>query len=469
MINTEPVFTPPRELLEKGIKTELQEEVSIDSVRVENSLIDPLHAQMLAESMMGERKQISPTTLRAKLENGEIVYDVIDGFHRSAAKRMIQDITKEPQLIKAIVLYGCPDEELYDLRVLAASSVKSIKFARMAEWMKSSFISTKWKNEGISDFIDRGDLTLSQVFQMALSNNSGRNLGFTPDQSTEIKEWAEKKSKQWGKPLGTIMIDMRTVEASAPDLVQKVRSGGGGKDGKGTLTLARLNAIVENLPGQWEIQRQFVSLAIDKNIVADDLDYLAFSYKNFQEAEDTKMMEVILTNPDFLLHPEAHKEEVPVEVVQKVKYQLPERPERRRLSSRSNGKASVPQHTQIQGEQLLENNTQKDITVNIYNELRSKNMLLTQSLREAHAMISQLQNKIGGENTVTIEWWNTIPDLPEIESKLLHFLFVENLDLEDAAGKLDIMDNQAINLLKSSIRRNSLYHQSLKENHSLDQ
>lgn len=143
------------DLLQMEVRTERQEEIPVDLIVQESALIDPDHAQNLAESMMGDRKQISPTTVRARLVTDEggtsVVYDVIDGFHRSEGKRIIQQLTGEPQTMKTIVLYGCLDEELFDLRVLAASSVKSIKFARMAEWMKKSFLSTKWQNERLHE------------------------------------------------------------------------------------------------------------------------------------------------------------------------------------------------------------------------------------------------------------------------------------------------------------------------------
>lgn len=295
----------PIDLLKMEVKCERQEEIPVDLIVQESALIDPDHAQNLAESMMGDRKQISPTTVRARLDGNQVIYDVIDGFHRSEGKRIIEQITSEPQTMKTIVLYGCSDEELFDLRVLAASSVKSIKFARMAEWMKRSFLSTQWQNFRIHELVETEAITLSQVFNLAQFDSSGTHLGLESGEVVELKHWAAKKSKQWGRPLSTLMVEMRTVELAAPDLVQRVRTGGGGKGGKGVLTRARLESIVNNLPGDWETQRLLADLAIAKNILADDLDFLAWSYAQAKEAFDRDTMNKILTEPELLLNPPA--------------------------------------------------------------------------------------------------------------------------------------------------------------------
>lgn len=100
------------------------------------------------------------------------------------------------------------------------------------------------------------------------------------------------------------MIEMRTVELAAPDLVQRVRTGGGGKGGKGVLTRARLEAIVTNLPGDWETQRLMADLAVARNILADDLDFLSWSFAQAKEAFDQETMTKILTEPELLLKPQ---------------------------------------------------------------------------------------------------------------------------------------------------------------------
>lgn len=275
--------------------------MTVDDVVEESALIDPTHVQNLAESMMGDRGQISPTTLRARFENNkekkQVVYDVIDGFHRSAAKRYIQERTQKKQDVKAIVLYDCSDEELFDLRVLAASSVKSIKFARMAEWMQKSYESTKWKNARIKKLVADGQMTLAQVFTLAQTDSSGKILQLTTEEVVELKEWAERKASYWGRPLSSLVVDMRTVESADPELVQMVRTGGGGSRGRGVLTRARLDAIVKNLPGQWDYQKIFARIAIEQNILAQDLEFLTWAFSFSLASNDQKTMGRILDDP----------------------------------------------------------------------------------------------------------------------------------------------------------------------------
>jgi hypothetical protein len=301
-------FASARDLLMRGERTKRQDEIPVDFIITENALIDPQHVESLAESMMGDRKQISPVTLAARLEGGQVVYHIIDGFHRTEGKKIIQNKTGEKQSVLAVVLYGCRDEELFDLRVLAANSVKSIKFARMAEWMKKSFLATRWENKRIGSLIVAQMITLSQVFVLAQTDSHGSRLHLEPGEVEELKNWALKKSKQWGKPVGALVSDMRIVEVAAPDLVQMVRSGGGGKDGKGVLTRARLETIVKNLPGDWEVQRQFAELALERNILAEDLDFLSFSYREAREAGDAETMAKAISEPEKLLNPVARVE-----------------------------------------------------------------------------------------------------------------------------------------------------------------
>lgn len=120
----------PLFLLQHNVETTRMELVPVNMIVQEEIAIDETHVKSLAESMSGTRGQISPMTVRARwLEDSKIIhYDVIDGFHRAAGLILIgKDIAK------CVVVYGCSDEELFDLRVLAANSVRSVQFARVAK------------------------------------------------------------------------------------------------------------------------------------------------------------------------------------------------------------------------------------------------------------------------------------------------------------------------------------------------
>jgi len=292
----------PKELLLTNVYVERQETIHINDIVDEYDLIDSLHAENLANSMMGERGQISPILVRARLDGDKIAYDLIDGFHRHAGKKIIQAKTGESQPMHTIVLYGCSDEELFDLRILAVNSVKKVKFARMAIWMTRSLEETTWQNKGLKKRIDLKEITLSQIFTLAQNNSSGKKLGLSESEANELKEWARNKAQLWRKSLPSLIQDMKTVELSAPDLVQRVRQGGGG--GRGIFTAARLKAIVDNLPGEWELQRKFADMAVDKNILASDLDLLTWCYLFAKEAGDKETIEKIFKRPELLLNPQ---------------------------------------------------------------------------------------------------------------------------------------------------------------------
>lgn len=291
-----------KELLRANVYVERQEKISVNDVVDEYDLIDPSHAENLAKSMMGKRGQITPINVRARLDGDKIVYDLIDGFHRHAGKKIIQSKTGELQPMHAIVLYGCNDEELFDLRILAVNSVKKVKFARMAIWMIRSLEETTWQNKGIKKHIDSKEITLSQIFTLAQNNSSGKKFGLSESEANELKKWAKEKASLWRKSLPSLMQDMRTVELSAPDLVQRVRQGGGG--GRGILTAARLKAIADNLPSEWELQRRFADVAVAENILATDLDYLIWVYHVSEEAGDKETIEKIFKRPELLLDPQ---------------------------------------------------------------------------------------------------------------------------------------------------------------------
>ena len=148
-----------KDLIKRGEPLDRLELISVESIIREDDLIDTRRVEVLKKDILrSTRGQVSPVAVRARLEKGKIVYDVIDGFHRAEAIRLINQSSEHPIMVKATVLYGCNDEELYDRRVVAADNVKSIKFARMAKWMTASFKSRKWGHQGITSLVKNGDL-----------------------------------------------------------------------------------------------------------------------------------------------------------------------------------------------------------------------------------------------------------------------------------------------------------------------
>lgn len=298
----------PKEIIfteKRGYRMEM---VPVELIISEATLVDDEHATELRDSMEGEWGQISPLTLRARVdrETGEVVCDIIDGFHRTAGLKYIARMRKEAVHAKAVVLYGCTDDEMYDLRVLAASSVKSVKFARTVEWMKKSFESMSWQCERIDTLIREDRITLSQIFSLAFQDTSGERIGLKDEEARELKKWAQEKANRWGKPLSTLMIEMKTAELASPHLVKKVRLSGGG--GTGYLTQARLHEIVIQIPNEHALQERVAEVVVKKNVTAKDAGVLTAAIATAYAAGDEERVEKLLESP-FLLFSEGDNDD----------------------------------------------------------------------------------------------------------------------------------------------------------------
>jgi len=96
-----------REILERGIKTERLERVPVGLLNLDESIVDEQHVQDLKESIGGRRGQLSPLVVRARLdESGAVTYDIIDGFHRGGALKLLKK-----EFADCKVVYGCDEEE----------------------------------------------------------------------------------------------------------------------------------------------------------------------------------------------------------------------------------------------------------------------------------------------------------------------------------------------------------------------
>ncbi len=120
------------------------------------------HALDLADEILtGGWDWTQTLEVRARLggmSNETIVFDTIDGFHRQAGiKARIPDWREREYSVPCVVLYNCSDQELFEKRILAANSVKSVKFSRIGLWMNLFWQHTSWKDK----------ITLTQAFGIA--------------------------------------------------------------------------------------------------------------------------------------------------------------------------------------------------------------------------------------------------------------------------------------------------------------
>lgn len=246
-----------KELILRQIETERLETIPLESVLTENAIIDDAHAEELGKSMLGKRGQITPIAVRVRLSEGIPIYDVIDGFHRAEGRKKngLQDV-------KANVIYGCPDEEMFDLRILAASSVRSVQFARVVEWITKSWETTEWSKKGLS---------VTQAFTKTINDREkAYGIKLSPQELSEIKDWVKEKCNRWGRGIGSTYGMLHMVSNADPELVKKVRLSSGGKDREGKITPDRLRTVVEAFPNNFEAQRSLLRVITERRYYAEE-------------------------------------------------------------------------------------------------------------------------------------------------------------------------------------------------------
>ncbi|OGD84616.1 hypothetical protein A2165_02220 [Candidatus Curtissbacteria bacterium RBG_13_40_7] len=419
---------PPLELLRTHERFQRDETIPLASISLDLSIVDDSHANELGDSMTmaGGRKQISRIVVRAREEEGEILYDIIDGFHRvEGARRRNMD------MINAVVMYGCDDAEMFDLRILAASSVKSVQYARIAEWMTRAFELTPWKRKG---------LTVVQAFSLAVTNRETTYKGLSPEELKDLKDWVKEKCEdRWGRNIASTYAILRVVANADPNLVAQVRpSGGGAKDHAGRITPARLAAVALTMPGNYEAQNAVLQYAVDKRLSAIETENLAkqvalaitsgeggvnyeLLIQDLVEAHTRIPVEQEDLEPEITDLMDAEEEDVDPEIMP-----LPATP-RKRIA-----------HLVERGADLTPEASSRDVA-----DLR-------RALRIAHEQISS-----GEENDYG--WWRTAPYLaPEERDILTDFFDGEGFDLTRIAIRHRITQIQVLNFVRSAILKHYL-------------
>lgn len=274
----------PKELIEQNIRTELSEDINIGKIHLDRAIVDDPHANELGKSMKQDRGQLTPILVRARLVKEEIEYDIIDGFHRT-----LGGIREGFYSIKATVIYGCNDQEMYDLRILAANSVKSVQFARLAEWIKCSYNTTDFSNK----------LGVCQAFALTVNDSERCNTtNLMSEEIKEIKQWVNEKSEFWRKTPASIYQDLLIISEANPDLVKKVRTASGGKERAKLLTKDKLKQVVDRFPGKenYQLQKIIIDYANKNKLqriqIKDILDNLENS-TNIHGSTDEQILNII--------------------------------------------------------------------------------------------------------------------------------------------------------------------------------
>ncbi|MCJ7805085.1 hypothetical protein MUP46_00365 [Patescibacteria group bacterium] len=317
-----------RECIRTGEKVSRTEWIPVSDVIVEDTPIDEAHALDLGRAMTGEWGQTQDTLHRAIEGSGEfgVSYETLDGFHRVAGLKMVTaeissflDPISREKLSRAValwkqtplrstVLYGCSEEEKYDQRILAVNSVKSVRFARLAYWMKGAWRETLWKDL----------ISVTQAFGIATNDSSGFKLGLERNDADLIKEWVRRKASAWLMEPGNIYFQLRTLDMADPYLVLRVRTGSFIKGGL-ALTPPQFNKIVDGFPNNFQAQRAIAEYSNRCGLTTPQIAWLVDSLRKLEHHNEqtvkNELQRIAVPNKDSFtikhipVFPERHTRE----------------------------------------------------------------------------------------------------------------------------------------------------------------
>jgi len=278
----------PREIIDRNLRVEREEIISIDDVLTDVSIVDEYHAERLGESMSQDRGQLTPILVRARLEDngGGIFYDVMDGFHRAEGRRM-----RGQKTVRATVVYACSDAEMVDLRILAASSVQSVQFPRLASWITQAWKQTEWAKK---------EITVVQAFAVAVNDSdSSRTKLLSREDIPQVRDWVREKCRLWQRGLAPTYEVLRIVADADPELVKRVRAlRGGVRNRKGQVTPARLKPVVLAFPGEenFDAQNIVMDQIVERRLTASESEWfvnqIASKIYSGKKIEDVDFREI---------------------------------------------------------------------------------------------------------------------------------------------------------------------------------
>ncbi len=443
----------PLELIRNEIRTQRDETVPLSSIITEFAIIDDNHAEELRRLMSQDRGQLTPILVRAR-EEGGIVYDVMDGFHRTEGRRL-----SGASDIRATVVYACGDEEMYDLRIVAASSVQSIQFPRMAEWLTKSYSSTEWAKLGVP---------VHQAFAITVNDsNAARGVRLDKKKLDELKLWAQEKCKKWEKTASYIYAILRTVADADPELVRGVRRASGGlKDRAGVITPARLTSVVELYPGtkNFRIQRGIMQFAREKRLSADEVKTLSQRLGNrvrpgMSEGDIVKAIQLFYeAGGDHIIRKPVISEQLSsvseqvfsseallVEERQLDGMQAPPKdPSKAQPIPQSGGRLNMADLLDIERRQPPDQSPEH--LAERIKELEDQN-------RDLERIVADLNQKRETSGRSDGRWWNTTPGLTPPERQLIEAILVRYMDLNDITDSLHGGMAQLVRTLNSALAK----------------
>jgi hypothetical protein len=489
-----------RSLIKDGFSDKRSEDIPVSRLRLDRSISDDVHRDQLAKSLLKGRGQISSISVRCTIdERGEIVYDVIDGFHRGGAVKVLSELVGRDVYLMADVSYHMSDEELADYRILAANSVRSISFARRIIWMHDAFQASEWSHR---------DVTLLQLFNLGVNDiTEHTTLPLTPQEIESAKIWVNEKCKKWDRQALSIYQDLKMAEHADPQLIEMVRVGesGGSHENKGVLTPTRLRVIVEELPNEYDSQWIAVDIVCKFNFTETEsrliaravklsggdpqfllqlrtnpyevLSYLFTkqSQENFEQIQQGNEIEKARLNPepeqasvdetpadqasDQIGQSESFSESNTVSPVN----QEPARKNYMRLTDEQKAKRVIREkphmgNGKVRGKQIQEipasQQKQSD-------EEMKRTAITNEAVRKLEQQVATLRAQILRMSASGELWFTNIPDATQIEQQIMNAFFGQFKTVDDIAETSGLSREYVIRYLQSACSKRALHEQDV--------
>lgn len=240
-------------------------QIPLDELR-HNVPVDKDHVRMLARSIE-QFGQLAPILLRFNNK------DIIDGFHRTEALRLIGARTAETNLI------DCTTDEFRDARITSAVLHKGVTFPRVVMWTREVFDYTPWasKMRGAEAF------HLDQAAQHPKPYRRALRRGLTAEEIQEITSWVRDKSATWGLSPEKIARMLNLADLTAPSLIPLV--GSKSDEGNIALTTTMLRSLVKVVPDH-QAQEAIVNKTMAEKLNKGEVSRLINSFARSQTPEE---------------------------------------------------------------------------------------------------------------------------------------------------------------------------------------
>lgn len=260
----------------------LEANVPISLIYREDVPYDHAHVRELADSIRREAASGKNTGQLSPILLGEIPtfphFPIIDGFHRTPAMELLGH-----EEVFATIRPDSTWEEVVDLRILAATTHRAVRFSRLIEWVEESWHFSPW--------VDR--LKPAQAFTLKVSKTmTGRYLGLETEEADEIRRWVERKCEQWHISPASIHNYLSTAAIADPELVKAARERRRG-DRLDVLTPQHLSAVARILPHRYDMQREVAEVAKKHALTVPRARAVAASIAKAETVEEAR--EIIAT------------------------------------------------------------------------------------------------------------------------------------------------------------------------------